>query len=115
LYLANLAEETIRSSGVRNSSILATFARYAILLLALTMALRQMGVAEDIITLAFGLLLGSVAVAAAIAFGWGGRELAQRQLQQLDENLREHSEPPTPPMPNPSAIPPATPPTTPPL
>jgi hypothetical protein len=115
LYLANLAEETIRSSGVRNSSILATFARYAILLLALTMALRQMGVAEDIITLAFGLLLGSVAVAAAIAFGWGGRELAQRQLQQLEENLREHSEPPTPPMPNPSAIPPATPPTTPPL
>jgi hypothetical protein len=89
LYLSNIAEQAIRSSGIRNSSVLATIARYAILLLSLTMALRQMGIAEDIITLAFGLLLGSAAVAAAIAFGWGGRELAQRQLQKLESNLQE--------------------------
>jgi hypothetical protein len=89
LYLANLVEQTIRSSGLQNSSILATVARYAVLLLGLTMALRQMGIAEDIITLAFGLLLGSAAVAAAIAFGWGGRELAQRQLRKLEENLQD--------------------------
>jgi hypothetical protein len=96
LYLANLAEQTIRSSGLQNSSILATVARYAVLLLGLTMALRQMGIAEDIITLAFGLLLGSAAVAAAIAFGWGGRELAQRQLHKLEENLQDDKPPALP-------------------
>jgi hypothetical protein len=89
LYLSNIADQTIRTSGMQNSGVLATIARYAILLLALTMALRQMGIAEDIITLAFGLLLGSAAVAAAIAFGWGGRDLAQRQLQKLEANLQE--------------------------
>ncbi len=89
LYLANIADQAIRSSGIQNSSTLATIARFAILLLSLTMALRQMGIAEEIITLAFGLMLGSVAVAAAIAFGWGGRELAQRQLQKLESNLQE--------------------------
>jgi hypothetical protein len=89
LYLANIAEQTIQSSGVRNSGLLATVARYAIILLALTMALRQMGIAEDIITLAFGLLLGSAAVAAAIAFGLGGRDMAKRQLQKLESNLQE--------------------------
>lgn len=91
LYLANLGDQTIRSSGIQNSGVLATVARYAVLLLALTMALRQMGIAEDIITLAFGLLLGSVAVAAAIAFGWGGRELARQQLQKLEANLQDSS------------------------
>jgi hypothetical protein len=107
LYLANLAEETIRSSGMRNSGLLATFARYAILLLALTMSLRQMGVAEDIITLAFGLLLGSAAVAAAIAFGWGGRELAREQLEKLEANLQERAEEPAArPLPPPQ-VPPA--------
>ena len=88
---------------MRNSAILATVARFAILLLALTMALRQMGIAEDIITLAFGLLLGSAAVAAAIAFGWGGRDIAKRQLQKLESNLQEAADneplPPTPPAP----------------
>ena len=44
------------------------------------MALRQMGLANEIISLAFGLTLGAVAVAVAIAFGLGGREIAARQL-----------------------------------
>jgi hypothetical protein len=35
------------------------------------MALQQMGVATDIVNLAFGLLLGAIAVAIAIAFGLG--------------------------------------------
>lgn len=89
LYLANVAEQTIRTSGMKNRGILATVARYAILLLALTMALRQMGIAEEIVTLAFGLMLGAAAVAAAIAFGWGGRDIARRQLQKLESNLEE--------------------------
>jgi uncharacterized membrane protein YedE/YeeE len=40
-----------------------------------------MRLANEIIELAFGLLLGSIAVAAAIAFGVGGRDLAARQLE----------------------------------
>jgi hypothetical protein len=44
------------------------------------MALRQAGLAEDIINLAFGLVLGAAAVAAELAFGLGGRELAGQQL-----------------------------------
>jgi hypothetical protein len=39
-----------------------------------------MGLANEIITLAFGLLLGAIAVAVAIAFGIGGRALAAETL-----------------------------------
>jgi uncharacterized membrane protein YedE/YeeE len=55
-------------------------ARVSILVLAGAMALRQMGLANEIITLAFGLLLGAIAVAVAIAFGIGGRDLAAETL-----------------------------------
>lgn len=89
LYLANLAVEAINASSQRRARLWATLARAAIVVLALTMALQQMGVAADIVTLAFGLLLGAVAVAAAIAFGWGGRALAQEQLEKLEEALAE--------------------------
>jgi len=57
--------------------------------LAGAMALRQMGLADEIISLAFGLTFGAVAVAAAIAFGVGGRDLAGRKLQEWEESLRK--------------------------
>src|SRR5215213_3895663 len=81
LYLARLAAGAIRTSGVDQPNLLATAAQAAILVLTGAMALRQMGVANEIINLAFGLLLGAIAVAAALAFGLGGREVAGRELQ----------------------------------
>src|SRR5215216_3068421 len=81
LYLARLAAGAIRSSGVDQPNLLATAAQAAILVLTGAMALRQIGVANEIINLAFGLLLGAIAVAAALAFGLGGREVAGRELQ----------------------------------
>ena len=82
LYLSNLVAEIIKSRRVRQASLLSFVARVAILLLAGAMALRQMGLANEIISLAFGLLLGSVAIAGAIAFGIGGREIAAQKLQE---------------------------------
>lgn len=82
LYLSNLVAEIIKSRKVTQAGLLSLIARIAILLLAGAMALRQMGLANEIISLAFGLLLGSVAVAGAIAFGLGGREMAARKLQE---------------------------------
>ena len=83
LYLANLAYEAVKSSGTQQAHMLAVAARVSILVLAGAMALRQMGLADSIINLAFGLLLGAVAVAAALAFGIGGRDVAREQLEKL--------------------------------
>lgn len=82
LYLANLAARAVRSSAVQGADLLAKLAYGAVVVLAGAMALRQMGVAEDIINLAFGLLLGAVAIALALAFGIGGRDVAGRYLEK---------------------------------
>ena len=52
------------------------------------MALRQMGLAEDIINMAFGLLLGAVALAVALAVGLGSREVAGREVEQLVRSIK---------------------------
>ena len=88
LYLSNVAANAIREGGAPQASILATAARVAILALAGAMALRQVGLASDIINLAFGLLLGAIAVAVALAFGLGGRDVAARELEAWRESLR---------------------------
>ncbi|MEI1373046.1 mechanosensitive ion channel [Nostoc sp. UHCC 0926] len=82
LFLANLAFNIITSSGDRQSQILGQVARIAIIALVSAMALQQIGVASDIVNLAFGLLLGAIAVAIALAFGLGGRDIAREQVQE---------------------------------
>jgi len=88
LYLANLAANTVQASGAAQAGWLAMAARVSILVLAGAMALRQMGLANEIINLAFGLLLGAIAVAVALAFGLGGREIAAREVEGWLQSLK---------------------------
>ena len=74
--LARLVGDAVGESGL--PSIL----KYAIIALAVAIGLRFMGLANEIVNLAFGLILGSAAVACAIAFGLGGRETAHQLLQK---------------------------------
>ncbi|MEQ9486326.1 mechanosensitive ion channel [Coleofasciculus sp. F4-SAH-05] len=82
LYFANLAFNLITSSRSRQSQILAQAARIAIIAFSVAMALQQMGIAGDIVNLAFGLLLGAIAVAIALAFGLGSRDIAAGQVRE---------------------------------
>lgn len=82
LWLARTAASAIRSSGVQQRNVLAVAAQAAIVLLFGAMGLREMGLANSIINLAFGILFGAVGVAAAIAFGVGGRDAAGRLVNR---------------------------------
>ncbi len=80
-WLSNLAYETILRIHGANSGGVANIARFAILGLVIAMGLRAMGLANEIVNLAFGLTLGAVAVAVALSFGLGGREAAGKQME----------------------------------
>ena len=51
------------------------------------MGLRQMGVANEIINMGFTLMIGAVAVGAAIAIGFGGRDTAGRLLEKWTKDM----------------------------
>jgi hypothetical protein len=89
LYLANLAAKVVSSSGSHQSQILGQVARLSILAFVGAMALQQMGIAPNIVNLAFGLLLGAIAIAIAISFGLGGRDVASDQLREWISGFRE--------------------------
>jgi Mechanosensitive ion channel, conserved TM helix len=90
-WLANLAHDAIRRADTTNSESLATIARVAILGLVIAMGLRAMGIADDIVNLAFLLAFGAVAVAVALSFGLGGREAAGRQMEHWLAKFRKDS------------------------
>ena len=52
-----------------------------------------MGLADQIVMMAFGLILGAAAIATALAFGLGGRDAAARLLEDWQDG---HAPPPRP-------------------
>jgi small-conductance mechanosensitive channel len=78
--LANFLSGIVR--GATGSDVLASVARYAIIVYAVFAALTQLGIAVQLTANTFLILLGAVALAAAIAFGIGGREVARDILEK---------------------------------
>ena len=95
LYLARLAYDTIIKTGTNYALLLARLARVAIIVFAAAFGLREIGVANDIINLAFGITLGAIGVAVALAlglgFGLGSKEIAGREVDSLLSSLRAES------------------------
>ncbi|MDH3653633.1 MAG: mechanosensitive ion channel [Myxococcales bacterium] len=85
-FLGTLAYEKLTEHG---SPGLANIARIAILGLVLAMGLKAMGLADNIVSMAFGFTLGSVAVAAALAFGLGGRDAAKSIADDWARKIKE--------------------------
>jgi len=82
ILLANILAAASSRDGKPSSEIISTMVRWGVIALATAVGLSFMGLANNIIALAFGLILGSVAVAVAIAFGVGGRDAAKRMLDR---------------------------------
>ncbi len=60
--------------------------RYATILIFTFMGLKQMGVGEDIVQVAFSAVVIGLAVAGSLAFGLGGREWAAKKLEGFDKD-----------------------------
>ena len=71
-------------AGAVGGGTATTVVRYATIVLFAAMGLKFMGIADSIITLAFGSLVVGGALAAALAFGLGGRDAAARKLARVE-------------------------------
>jgi hypothetical protein len=96
IFLARIIANLV-GSGTGEGGYAQTIVRYAIIALFTAIGLTFMGLADQIVMLAFGLILGSAAVACAIAFGLGGRDAAGRVLERwADRNGGPPVAPPRP-------------------
>ncbi|NNP71827.1 hypothetical protein A7P53_04995 [Acinetobacter defluvii] len=95
-WLANLVANIVQRGEYNSSRWLGNLVRILIMGLVIAMGLRAMGIADSIVNLAFGLTLGAVAVAFALAFGLGGRQPAERVLTDLIDKAKKEGNKPNP-------------------
>ena len=84
IFLARILSNLVGSS-TGEAGYAQTIVKYAIIALFTAIGLTFMGLADQIVMIAFGLILGSAAVATALAFGLGGRDYAARLLDEWHE------------------------------
>jgi uncharacterized oligopeptide transporter (OPT) family protein len=80
------------AGGLHGGRALARTGRGGVILLAVFMALQELGIATDIVTTAFAILFGAIALAMALAFGLGNRELAAEVTREWYERWRKERE-----------------------
>lgn len=73
---------TAVNAGLPPARTVAALSRWGVQLVAVAMALEQLGIAQNIVVVGFGITLGGVVLAGAIAFGLGAKGLAQTFLEQ---------------------------------
>jgi hypothetical protein len=86
VLMGNLLSAVVRTAasnaGLKNAEGLGKISLYAIVVFAASIALIQLGIGEEIVVSAFGLVFGAAALALALAFGLGGRDVAVDYLKR---------------------------------
>jgi mechanosensitive ion channel-like protein len=72
--------------------IVATIVPILVMTIATFMILEQLKIAHDIVVTTYTLLLGAIALGAALAFGLGGREVAGRMLEGAYQKGQENKD-----------------------
>jgi hypothetical protein len=73
---------TAVNAGLPPARLLAACSRWGVQVIAAAMALEQLGIAETVVVVGFGIVLGGIVLAAAIAFGLGAKDLAKDFLER---------------------------------
>ncbi|MDH4239960.1 MAG: hypothetical protein OEW48_10395 [Phycisphaerae bacterium] len=93
MFLANFVSGIIHTAAGNASlprpEMFAAVSRWAIIIFAGTISLRELGIATLLVTTTFNIVLGGVCLALALAFGLGGRDAAARYLEEWRKRHNE--------------------------
>ena len=92
MFLGNIVSGVVRTAcsnaNLPKPEMLGNISQWAIVVFAVTISLRQLGIAPLLVTTTFNILFGGICLALALAFGLGGRDIAAKYLEEL---RRRHS------------------------
>jgi len=92
MFVAVLVSKTINTvavnAGLRQPQLLAKISETIIVVLAIIMALEQLQISTTILNLVMSIILGSIGVALALAFGLGGKDAAAKIIKENLDNLK---------------------------
>jgi hypothetical protein len=80
------------NAGIPSAGLVGKATKFTVVVLACTMALEQLGIGKDTITIAFAIVFGGIVFACALAFGLGGRDIAGDYLRMRMKKPKEEED-----------------------
>jgi hypothetical protein len=88
-FVAGLVRGTTGQMGFTNADLLGSIAYYAIVVFAVVAAVDQLGIAETVVNTLITGLIATIVIAAGLAFGLGGQQVAARITEGWYESGRQ--------------------------
>lgn len=82
-FLGRAALIAAVNAGLLMSGLVGKFVKFTVFVMAATMALEMLGIGKDTVLIAFAIVFGGVVLALAIAFGFGGRDMAKDYIENM--------------------------------
>lgn len=93
MFMANFVAGIVRTAAgnayLPRPEMFAGVSRWAIIIFAGTISLKELGIATLLVTTTFNIILGGVCLALALAFGLGGKDAAARYLEEWKKKHTE--------------------------
>lgn len=70
------------NAGVKYAGIISKAVKFLILIFAFAMAIEQLGIGKETVLIAFTITFGGIVLALALAFGFGGKDIARDFLEK---------------------------------
>ncbi len=90
-FLRGLVRASVMSANLHGAKGLGTLTWWVVVIFGLLTALVQLGVAVSIINTLITGLIAMLSLAGGLAFGLGGKEMAAKWLQKLENEVEHHS------------------------
>ena len=88
-FISGVVLTAARNANLPKPEMLGSISKWAILIFAGTISLKQLGIAPLLVTTTFNIFFGGLCLALALAFGLGGKEMAAEYLKEIkDRNQR---------------------------
>ncbi|WP_400080138.1 mechanosensitive ion channel [Winogradskyella sp. R77965] len=87
LIISNLFTKALNS---KNNPFVVSIVKISIIAIFLAIGLRSMGIADEIVNLAFGITLSTVSLTVVLSFGLGGREAAGKQMGKILDKFNKN-------------------------
>jgi hypothetical protein len=87
--LSNIVKTAANNAGLSQSKFLGKVVEVVVILFAVAMTLEQLGIKADIIQLTISIVLATLGLAIALAFGLGCRDIAARFMSELIDKMKK--------------------------
>ncbi len=90
--LRNIVQTAATNAGLAQAKVLSKFVEVIVVVFTTLIAFEQLGIAPRLIELVVSIVLASLGLAFALAFGFGCQDIAKKFLNDLVEKLRAHKQ-----------------------